>query len=95
MNGLAKITHACCACSDHSDDDAAVYYVCATDAQGRQYQSREMFYFRDAINRALAIEKAQDIGDLDCDIYTPYGSEAWDIEGMECRTIEDERFGYY
>jgi hypothetical protein len=29
------------------------------------------------------------------DVRAPYGTQAWLIDGMEQRQIEDERFGYY
>jgi len=77
------------------DEDAENFGVTARDGQGR------VFYL---IGVALPLQRAIDLsdrvrerGEIDLNlwhVHIPYGTEAWLIDGMEQRQIEDERFGY-
>jgi len=72
------------------------FSVMATDAAGRQY------YLQDAplpYTKADRLTKrVEQRGAINPDLWVchiPYGSQAWLIDGMEQRQIEDERFGYF
>ena len=72
------------------------FVVIVTDRQGREYTRSDVNF----INRDNAIKFADTIkarGYLNADLWNcriPYGSEAWDLDGMEERTIQDERAGF-
>ena len=78
------------------------FSIMARDAQGYEYVLsdgdgfvRTMSYTKadmvlDAIKKAGNMINPDHWG-----VRAPYGTEAWLLDGMEDRQIEDERFGYF
>ncbi len=71
------------------------FVVVVGDKEGREYTRQDVNF----INRDRAVSfasKIEDRGYLDVNLWDcriPYGSNAWISDGMEQRTIEDERNG--
>jgi len=75
--------------------------IMANDQDGREYvlldsagDHRVMSY----VKADMVVDKIKAAGHMVClehwDVRAPYGTQAWLIDGMEQRQIEDERFGY-
>ena len=78
------------------------FSIMGTDKQGREYVLSD----GDGFVRVMSYTKADMVMDAikaagyminpeHWGVRAPYGTEAWLLEGMEERQIEDERFGYF
>lgn len=77
------------------DEDRDLYEITANDMQGRQYLLRGVALpFLRAQTLIAKIARAGEINVELWDCRTPYGTEAWLLDGCEEREMEDERFGY-
>ena len=84
------------------ENDAHIGYgITANDRYGREYSLldgdngyRVMSY----VKSEMVIDKIKAAGSMismdHWAVHIPYGTEAWLMDGMEERQIEDERFGY-
>ena len=77
------------------------FTVMAKDAQGREYILSDGEGFPRVMSYCIADGLVSEIKargyTINPDYWgvrTPYGTEAWLLDGMEERTIEDERFGF-
>lgn len=75
--------------------------IMANDSDGREYvlldsdgDHRVMSY----VKADMVVDRIKAAGHMvsseHWDVRAPYGTQAWLIDGMEQRQIEDERFGY-
>lgn len=88
----------------HEINDARICYngdetgftVIAYDKDGRRFDLIGAAFSYDRAEKLAA--KVKDRGSIDPNLwncYAPYGTDAWMLDGMEERQIEDERFGYH
>lgn len=76
--------------------DGNGFTIMAADADGRQY-----FLENVAVSYIRAwrlADKIKECGAINPDLWfchVPYGTDAWMLDGMEARQIEDERYGYH
>jgi hypothetical protein len=82
-------------------EDARSYLVMASDKHGYEYtllneegDLRHLSFFK----ANMIVDKIKANGNVINPDYwachAPYGTEAWLLDGMEERQMEDERFGY-
>ena len=72
------------------------WVVMVSDEQGREY-SRSDVNFIEHDNAVAFRDRIKERGYLNAELWdcrVPYGTEAWLSDGMEQRTIEDERHGF-
>ena len=71
------------------------YTVIAYDKDGRQFDLIDAAFSYIRAEKLAA--KVKERGSIDPNLwncYTPYGTNAWLLDGNEERQLEDERFGY-
>lgn len=84
------------------EGDLCGFAITANDAQGREY----VLLGDDGLHRVMSYTKADMVVDKikaaknlinleHWDVRAPYGTDAWMLDGMELRQIEDERWGSF
>jgi len=76
--------------------------IMAHDSDGREYvllDSDGDYRVMSYVKADMVVDRIKAAGHMisleHWSVRTPYGTQAWLIDGMEQRQIEDERFGYY
>lgn len=74
-----------------------LFAVIAVDAAGRSYthwfhfdETTDEWAYTKAYRLRSKVDQAGEIDPSRWDCYVPYGSDAWDIDGMEVTLMDDE-----